>query len=64
MSYFMNDLLRPWMKVNAVAADAEQLAREYRYFALGAFEPLCFKHEYLADAWASSRRLPDRNRCT
>ena len=52
------------MKVNAVAADAEQLAREYRYFALGAFEPLCFKHEHPADARASSRRLPDRNRCT
>ena len=63
MSYFMNDLLWPWMKVNAVAADAEQVAREY-HFALGAFEPLCFKHEYLADARASSRRLPDRNRCT
>lgn len=52
------------MKVNAVVADAEQLAREYRHFALGAFEPLCFKHEYLAEAGASSRRLPDRNRCT
>lgn len=60
----MNELLWPWMKVNAVVADAEQLAREYRHFALGAFEPLCFKHEYLAEAGASSRRLPDRNRCT